>query len=109
MRYVWPTICVLIVTTSTASGFSGAEFLSTNRDFASGYAWGVLEYRISVGDEQSFDNMQRVHDCFKQAAIDSDSFYTAVKAYFSNNLSALTQPAVGGILRASIEMCPWED
>lgn len=93
---------------SPAAAFSGAEFLKSERAFASGYAWGALAYRLSVGNEQDRERLGAVAECFRGAGVDSDTFYYAVRAYLEDNLSALTEPAIGAVLRTSLEMCPWD-
>lgn len=102
-------LAALLAGSTPTNALSGAEFLAAERSFASGYAWGALDYRLSVGSEADSALIRAAGDCFRKAGVDSSMFYEAVRAYLDNNLSALTQPAIGAVLRTSLEMCPWEN
>lgn len=107
MRIVAAVACSMLMSTG-AYAFSGAEFLAADRDFGVGYAFGALEYRLTIGTAAEQDAVFKAKACFRDAGITSDIFYDAVRSYMNNNLSTLTEPAIAGVLKASIELCPWD-
>lgn len=92
------------LSTTNAYSMTGAEFLQANPTFGVGYAFGVMEYRIGVindDDEQFFT----IRECVISSKINSKTLYDATVARLNRTPSELALPAFGAVINVLAEMC----
>lgn len=100
---------LLLSMTAPAAAFSGAEFLSSNSDFADGYAWGVLEARLMLTNSGADHTRQmELWDCIGGANVSSSVFGDAVRNTISKDAAFLTDPALRAVIVTVNKMCPDE-
>jgi len=89
---------------SNAVAITGAEFLQADRTFATGYAFGVTEYRIGVFSDGDKTFMQ-IRNCVLSSNMDTNTLYDAVVSRLSRHPEELAQPAFGAVMNVLSEMC----
>lgn len=98
----WTTAFVMFV--SPAYALSGAEFLQADRNFASGFALGVTQYRISVLNV-SDPSQQRIIKCITSSKINLDTLYEATTTRLKQHSHELSEPALSAVINTIAEIC----
>lgn len=97
----------LVMSSSSAYALTGAELLQTDRAFAAGYIWGVVEHLFHVKPDADYAKRQaEITECLMRSKVTSTTFHTVVTTYIQNNPETLQFVAVGVVLQAINEICP---
>lgn len=96
-----------VLATSPAHALTGAELLQTERQFASGYIYGVFEYvfHVAPDDDDAARNFE-IRNCLMASKVTSDTMYSVVTAYVRAHPETLQYPSVAAVLQVINEMCP---
>ena len=91
-----------------ANAFSGAEFKESERNFATGYVLGVVEFSLVafVGESEMNTKKQKRQDCLIQGKISADIIYDAIKNYLNTKPELLSLPAYIAITETALKICP---
>lgn len=105
----WILAATIALSASPAWALTGAELLQSDDRYARGYLWGARSsYLILVSpDDIPTDDAKRANRlaCLQQAKITDGTFHQAVVGYINRNPRALTEDAMGPMIRTLIEMC----
>lgn len=87
---------------------TGAELLQSNKDFARGYVFGVVEGYVLVleQDAKAEQRRQKVHDCLGKSSVSAETIFGAVANHIERNPKELAEPSIGAIYRTLNEICP---
>ncbi|MCM2440672.1 hypothetical protein HGO34_13200 [Agrobacterium vitis] len=102
-------VVLTALTGTPASALTSAELLQSDQNYARGYLWGALNsYLLLVSPEANGDNEKARASrlkCLQNAKINDRIFHQAVIGYINLNPRALTEDAVGPMIRTLIEIC----
>ncbi|MDF0695608.1 Rap1a/Tai family immunity protein [Rhizobium sp. MC63] len=96
-------LCIAIPTSGFA--MSGAELLQSDREFASGYVFGVTEMRIGLVNEND-PSRERIHKCVIESRANSKTLLEVSREYLKRHPQDLSIPAFGVVMNALVDMCP---
>jgi hypothetical protein len=88
-----------------AAAMTGAELIQMDREFASGYIFGMVEYKTQVL-EDSNPSFYIMRECILGAKLNSYTLYELVTSYIRRNPATLPQGAVGAVIQSLNAMCP---
>ena len=97
----------LWIAPTTASAMSGADFLHTNKQFAEGYAFGVLESLITytAPEPEHVAVAQWRAACVTKANLNSSTIYASVAEFIRQDPRRLSEPANGAVWGVLHRMC----
>ena len=102
-KAAWAVVSALIMPTQ-ANALTGAELFQADRNLASGYVLGVLDYRINVHDDE-VKHQNKMRECLVTSNATSHTYLDVVKRYIQAHPDTLPIPAISAIIKATNEMC----
>jgi uncharacterized lipoprotein NlpE involved in copper resistance len=101
---LYPLCAMLGLGSPAALAMTGAELLQSNKAFATGYVFGIVDMQTTMFDSDD-KNWLVVRECVINSHLNARGTFDLVESYLRRNPKRLTEAAVAGVLNSVNEMC----